>query len=92
MLDPKIPLGRWVSQKSAPAPDRSVIDKDQREGFRQASIDHVHNFIESVLSRKTLATPVETGFQSALALPMANISVKQGRPACWNQKTQEVGV
>ena len=74
------------------APDEPVIDKDQRGGFRQATIDHVNNFIESVVSRKTPVAPVETGFQSALVLQMANISVKRGRRVRWNAKTQEVEV
>ena len=72
------------------APDEPVIDKDQPGGFRQATIDHVNNFVESVLSRKTPVAPVETGFQSALVLQMADISVKQGRRVRWNARTQKV--
>ncbi len=74
------------------APDRPSVDKDQPGGFRQATIDHVNNFVESVLSRKTPVAPVETGFQSALVLQMANISVNQGRLVRWNPKTQKVEV
>ena len=68
------------------------VDNDQPGGFRQATIDHVNNFVESVLSRKTPAAPAETGFQSALVLQMANISVKQGRRVRWNAETQKVEV
>ena len=71
-------------------PNNPIINKDQPGGFAQATIDHVNNFLECVRTRNKPNAPVELGFQSALILQMANISVKQGRRVRWNREQMKV--
>ena len=73
-------------------PNNPIIDKDQPGGFAQATIDHVNNFLECVRTRKKPNAPVELGFQSALILQMANISVREGRRVKWNRTGMKVEV
>ena len=73
-------------------PDNPIINKDQPGGFAQATIDHVNNFLECVRTREKPNAPVELGFQSALILQMANISVKEGRRVKWNRARMKVEV
>jgi predicted dehydrogenase len=73
-------------------PNNPIINKDQPGGFAQATIDHVNNFLECVRTRNKPNAPVELGFQSALVLQMANISVKQGRRVKWNREQMKVEV
>lgn len=73
-------------------PNNPIIDRDQPGGFAQATIDHVNNFLECVRTRKKPNAPVELGFQSALILQMANISVREGRRVKWNRTGMKVEV
>ena len=73
-------------------PENPIINKDQPGGFAQATIDHVNNFLECVRTREKPNAPVELGFQSALILQMANISVKEGRRVKWNRARMKVEV
>lgn len=72
------------------SPDRASIEKEQPGGFNQATIDHVMNFLECVRSRAVPHAPIEKGFQAALILQLANISIRQGRKVNWNAETLSV--
>lgn len=68
----------------------AAVSQEQPGGFGQATIDHVKNFLECVRTRATPLAPVETGFQSALVVQMANLSVRQGRRVRWNRDEMRV--
>ena len=53
---------------------------------------HVQNFLECVRTRKTPTAPVKLGFQAALVVQMANMSLKQGRRLKWNASQNKVEV
>jgi predicted dehydrogenase len=71
-------------------PRTAAVTQEEPGGFGQATIDHVNNFLECVRKRATPLAPVETGFQSALVLHMANLSLRQGRRMRWNREQMRV--
>ncbi len=71
-------------------PETAAVNEEQPGGFGQATIDHVKNFLDCVRTRATPLAPVETGFQSALVLHLANLSLKQGRKVRWNREQMRV--
>ncbi len=72
------------------SPDRASFAKEQPGGFNQATIDHVMNFLECVRTRNAPNAPIEKGFQAALILQLANISIREGRKVGWNAATLSV--
>jgi len=60
--------------------------------FSQATDAHIQNFLECVRTRKEPNAPVEKGFQAALVIQMANLSLEAGRRVKWNAQTQKVEV
>ena len=56
-----------------------AIEKRSEKGFGWATDLHVQNFIECIKTRKTPTAPVRLGFQAALVVQMADISLKTGR-------------
>lgn len=60
--------------------------------FSQATDAHIQNFLECVRTRKQPNAPVEKGFQAALVIQMANLSLETGRRVRWNALTQKVEV
>ena len=61
-------------------------------GFGHATDLHVANFLECVKTRQQPTAPVRLGFQAALVVQMANLSLKQGRRLRWNDQTKRVEV
>jgi hypothetical protein len=59
-------------------------------GFAHATDLHVANFLECVKTRQTPTAPMWLGFQAALVVQMANMSLKQGRRLRWNGQTNRV--
>jgi predicted dehydrogenase len=59
-------------------------------GFGQATVLHVANFLDCVKTRQTPTAPMRLGFQAALVVQMANMSLKQGRRLRWNAETNKV--
>jgi predicted dehydrogenase len=87
----RMDLGReylqiWESGK----PDAPAFAKEQPDGFGQATVDHVANFLECVRTRATPTATIEKGFHAALILQLANMSLKQGRRIRWNRETLKV--
>lgn len=59
-------------------------------GFDKASEAHVANFLECVRTRATPNAPVEKGFQGALIVQMANLSLTRGRRVRWDADRKKV--
>jgi predicted dehydrogenase len=59
-------------------------------GFGHATELHVANFLDCIKTRQTPTAPIRLGFQAALVVQMANLSLKQGRRLHWNQQTNKV--
>ncbi len=66
------------------AEDKPASAFDSPLGFGNATNLHVTNFLECVKTRATPTAPVEIGFQSALPVLLANLSLKLGRRVKWN--------
>jgi predicted dehydrogenase len=67
-----------------------AIARSSATGFSKATETHVENFLECIRTRKTPTAPVRLGFQAALVVQMANISLKSGRRVKWNAKLNKV--
>jgi predicted dehydrogenase len=72
------------------AEDKPVIEKKSPKGFGYATDLHVQNFLDCVRTRKRPAAPMALGFQAALVVQLANISLKSGRRAKWNATAAKV--
>ena len=72
------------------AEEEPALAKKSPKGFGYATDLHVQNFLECVRSRKTPAAPVRVGFQAALVVQMANMSLEQGRRIKWNDAQKRV--
>ncbi|MDP2997489.1 MAG: Gfo/Idh/MocA family oxidoreductase [Bryobacterales bacterium] len=72
------------------AEETPAIEKKTAKGFDFATVLHVQNFLECVRTRKKPTAPLVLGFQAALVIQLANISLKSGRRARWNSKLNKV--
>ncbi len=66
------------------AEDTPAIEKRSEKGFGWATDLHVQNFLECLKTRQTPAAPIRLGFQAAIVVQLANISLKTGRRITWN--------
>jgi predicted dehydrogenase len=67
-----------------------VLEKRSPKGFDYATDLHVQNFLECIRTRKKPAAPMVLGFQAALVIQMANLSLKTGRRMRWDAAAQKV--
>jgi predicted dehydrogenase len=74
------------------AEDDPVASMVSAKGFSKATDMHVQDFLECVRTRRKPTAPMALGFQSALVVQMANISLKQGRRVKWNAGQQKVEI
>ena len=72
------------------APETPQFAKEQPGGFAQATIDHVMNFLHCVRTRDTPRGTIEKGFQAALIVQLANISLAEGRKVRWDAEALAV--
>jgi len=72
------------------AEDSPTIERRSEKGFGWATDLHVQNFLECVRSRKPPTAPMRLGFQAALVVQLANLSLKQGRRIPWNANLNRV--
>ncbi len=70
--------------------EQPQISQTSELGFAHATDLHVANFLECVQTRNTPSAPVELGFQAALVVQLANLSLKRGRRLRWNNDTNKV--
>ena len=66
------------------APETASLEKEQPGGFAAATVDHVMNFLHCVRTRETPRATIEKGFQAALIVQLANISMREGRKVGWD--------
>ncbi len=71
---------------------RPVLEKSSAGGFGKATDEHVNNFLQCVRTRKTPTAPMRLGFQAALVVQLANLSLKQSRRMRWNSTTNKVEI
>ncbi len=74
------------------SPEAASLDKNDPGGFGGATTAHVNNFIAAVRSRETPSAPIDVGFQSALVLHLANMSLEHGKRVRWNRECMEAVV
>lgn len=72
------------------AEETPAITQTSAKGFGFATDLHVQNFLECVRTRNTPTAPMRLGFQAALVVQLANMSLRQGRRMRWNDKLQKV--
>ena len=74
------------------AEDTSAQSGKSELGFNHATDLHVANFVECVRTRKRPTAPIALGFEAALVVQMANLSLKHGKRIRWNADKKEVEV
>ena len=72
------------------AEETPILETRSAKGFSWATDLHVQNFLECVRTRKRPTAPMVLGFQAALVVQLANLSLKSGRRARWNAALQKV--
>jgi predicted dehydrogenase len=72
--------------------DQPESSQHSELGFGHATDLHVANFLECVKTRQQPTAPIRLGFQAALVVQMANMSLKEGRRLRWNDQTKKVEV
>jgi predicted dehydrogenase len=72
------------------AEETPAISKKSERGFDYATQLHVENFLECVRTRNRPTAPIYLGFQAALVVQMANMSLRQGRRMRWNATARKV--
>ncbi|MEZ5352687.1 MAG: Gfo/Idh/MocA family oxidoreductase [Bryobacteraceae bacterium] len=76
----------------AGAEDTAAMSGKSARGFGYAADLHVANFLECVRTRKTPTAPMRLGFQAAIVVQMANLSLRSGRRQRWNAQASRVEV
>lgn len=72
------------------AEETPVLSKSSARGFGFATDLHVQNFLECVRTRQRPTAPMELGFQAALVVQLANLSLRTGRRMKWNSQLNKV--
>jgi predicted dehydrogenase len=87
----RMDIGREELKVFAKGAEDAPVDTMKSErGFGYATDLHVQNFLECVRTRKEPTAPMRLGFQAALVVQMANLSLKQGRRMRWNAESGRV--
>ncbi len=71
-------------------PETVSFSREQPGGFAQATIDHVMNFLHCVRTRETPRATMDKGFQAALIVQLANVSIREGRKVGWDADSLSV--
>jgi predicted dehydrogenase len=72
------------------AEDKPVVENRSAKGFGWATDLHVQNFLECVRTCRKPTAPMVLGFQAALVVQLANISLRTGRRVKWNSQLNKV--
>ena len=72
------------------AEETPFLSRKSEKGFGFATNLHVQNFLECVRTRKRPTAPMVLGFQAAIVVQLANLSLKHGRRVKWNDKLRKV--
>lgn len=65
------------------------LDRPPRAGKLDAIVNHMGNFYDCIVSRKTPISDVETQHRSVTACHLANIALQLGRKVRWNPNREE---
>jgi predicted dehydrogenase len=74
------------------AEESVALAKASATGFSKATDTHVQNFLECVRTRRTPTAPMRLGFQAALVVQLANLSLRHGRRVRWNDAQKKVEI
>ncbi len=69
--------------------DSDNLDRPPRAGKLDAIVNHMGNFYDCLLSRKTPISDVETQHRSVTACHLANIAQRLGRPLKWDPEKEQ---
>lgn len=69
-----------------------VTNETSAMGFRRAAEPHIDNFLDCVRTRDVPRASMHVGFQAALVVQMANLSLRHGARVRWNHAAQKVEV
>jgi predicted dehydrogenase len=72
------------------AEETPAITRTSPKGFAYATDLHVANFLECVRTRQKPTAPMVLGFQAALVVQLANLSLKSGRRMRWDHAAGKV--
>ena len=89
----RLDVGReWYSlyPESSAVEMRPSIDKRAPGSFNFATLSHIRNFMDCVVSRREPNAPVEAGQATNIVLCMAMDSLRSGRRLRWNTQTRQV--
>lgn len=87
----RLDIGREsLSVYARGAEETPAISSKSEKGFGAATDLHVANFLDSVRTRKPPSAPMRIGFQAALVVQMAGLSLEQGRRIRWNDALKKV--
>lgn len=87
----RMDIGRETLRVFAAGKEEEVaVERKSARGFGFATELHVRNFLECVRTRKRPTAPMALGFQAALVVQLANLSLRQGRRMRWNAAAQRV--
>ena len=70
--------------------DEVLLERKSARGFGFATELHVRNFLECIRTRQRPAAPIALGFQAALVVQLANLSMKHGKRMRWDAAAQRV--
>lgn len=87
-------LAEWRAEQPEPAPGSSAL-VEQARTFRPPpgyddTVDHLHNFLEAVRTRKPPNEDEVFGNHTAIACHMANYSYSQQAVAVWNAAARRI--
>jgi predicted dehydrogenase len=89
--DARMDVGReFLAVYKQAEPERAF--RTDTGSFDSASDAHIQNFLECVRTRKEPNATIAKGFQAALVIQMANLSLETGRRIKWNAQTQRVEI
>jgi predicted dehydrogenase len=89
----RLDVGReWYSlyPESSAIEMKPSIDKRAPGSFNFATLSHIRNFTDCVVSRREPNAPVEAGQSTNIVLCMAMDSLRSGRRLRWNTQTRQV--
>jgi len=91
----RLDVGReWYSlypESAAAAVDmKPSVEKKSPSSFNFATLSHIRNFMDCVVSRKDPNAPVEAGQATNIVLCMAMDSLRSGRRLRWNPQSRRV--
>jgi predicted dehydrogenase len=69
--------------------DFDNLDRPSRAGKLDAIVNHMGNFYDCIVSRKTPISDVETQHRSVTACHLANIALRLGRKVRWNPAEEQ---